>query len=333
MVAFSQDELDPELLPVLEYRIRQAQAAELTRSGGRLPEVTNTLERSFDNLNQQHREFIRAGFEEPPLRSAGLVEKFVGNVNLWTSLSLWVQPVILIIANRQFDGWLINPWVFALIQLVAMLLVLKPLITRSKLRARELPWIQTSLLKIDDLGFALRDSGFAVWFAVASAAWTIFYLLGIYSADHIEDVMVMVNLIIASAVPICYAACSATMVATVKADFKHARHALAQSELQAVPLPMAIPAALGLAAGHHDKYCEKLTARITPESLQALQTATFQVADELVSAGTLTPELGSRLIDAPWWQSRILYTTPAFAAEKPLTTRERFARARQSGVR
>ena len=311
MVAFSKAEIDPELLPAIQLRIRKAQEDALAHVGEGLPRSTALGEQAFDKANRDHQLLIRSSVSVPDITISDPLEKYWASSSRLLYLTMLGAGLLTLIVVSWFPGWRLNQWILGLALLaLAFPVFVSALKFLVRLRA-ELPWIRFSATNARILREARMTTVIAVWLSIFTAIFMLTIALTHYSESPVR-VIALTPFYIVCPILLLLLVTSIAMWLTVLILSIATERRLKRSEIRNCPLPLDAAEELRTRIWKYEVMSNRRDRDLTPGARRAIQTATEQVADELVSEHILTPELAQRLKAPTWWECRVLCTTPEF---------------------
>ena len=311
MVAFSRTEVDPELLPAIQLRIRKAQEDALAYAGEGLPRSTALGEQVFDEANKDHQLLVRSSVSVPEITISDPLEKYWASSCRLLYVTMLGAGLLTQITMSWFPEWRLNHWLLGL----ALLVLAYPVFVSAlkflfRLRA-ELPWIRFSTTNARALRKARMSTGIALWISIFTTIFMLLIALTHYSVAR-DRIIVLTPFYIVCPILLLLLVTSIGLWLTVLIlSIATAKH-LERSETLNHPLPLDAVENLRTRMWKYEVMSNRRDRDLTPGARRAIQTATEQVADELVSEHILTPELAQRLKAPTWWECRVLCTTPEF---------------------
>ena len=312
----------PEILPVGQVLQRS-----LELKGLALPRNTRGREGICDDVNSAHRTFIRSGLAVPRITHLQPLQQYESRSSNLFYICLLVAIAFTFVTKLFLEAWVLPPWIAPIILAPTIIWTLLPAITSTRLRRGEWPWIRSSQFNTEQLRARKSPLAIGVWCSLATSALLFLLLTGYYSAaegPYLDQFLAIIAPVLGM-----YLAVATLLWVWVRWDLWRARRAQRSSAQPEDQHSIDAPERVLQRIQQYSFLSEMWTSSMEPEDLQAMQSATARVADELVAEHTITPELAQRLKNATWWESRALYTTPEFTPGAPFPTPAQLTEAAQ----
>lgn len=314
---FTRDQIPPEQLPLIESRIRQAQDGALHNLGLRFPTLVVAREKKVDAANRQHREFLRSGLAAPRLTSAKAMGTYFKATIWFGSLFLVLgTPTLYVFTGGYLNGARWNPWIVTGVLAAITLLVLLPAFISTYQRRGEMPWALLPQFSTSQITIAKTRLKNSLWAVVPTGILLVVSFLLYYNTTefHEEYPYAVITVL---GVPVLYILIALSLWLRAREDWKQARRSVTASGLDDLHEDRELRDRIAGHSRSHAAFLKWRTIDFSAAAERALEDATVDVVAELVLEGTLTPELGGRLLNGGWTMARLLTTTPEFAPDSP----------------